>query len=176
MFREKNSDLWFLRILVLSWIEPNQGLNTSPWASHCWTPGLVQAKIFGFPFCFYESHDIARCLYLKTFLDIIPHTTKITKIPSTWCFPHLVTFVRFALFAGTDFVIRDRLWLAVTVTGASYVRAPEPGPTVITLSLVSPVSAVCLCRHCFTFTGEFCTPGVMTGQSYYIYIPVHSIH
>ena len=58
----------------------------------------------------------------KKFSDILPHTTKITKIPSTWCFPHLVTFVRFALFTGTDFVIRDRR-RAVTVTGASYVRA-----------------------------------------------------
>ena len=26
----------------MSWIEPNQGQNTSPWAWHCWTPGLVK--------------------------------------------------------------------------------------------------------------------------------------
>ena len=34
MFREKviNSDLLILHILVLSWIEPNQGQNASPWA------------------------------------------------------------------------------------------------------------------------------------------------
>ena len=43
MFRGKviNSDLWILHILVLSWIKPNQGQNTSPWAWHCWTPDLV---------------------------------------------------------------------------------------------------------------------------------------
>ena len=46
MFREKNSDLLILCILVLSWIEPNQGQNTSPWAWHCWTPGLVLAYIW----------------------------------------------------------------------------------------------------------------------------------
>ena len=28
-------------ILILFWIKPNQGQNTSPWAWHCWTPGLV---------------------------------------------------------------------------------------------------------------------------------------
>ena len=64
------------------------------------------------------------------------------------------------------FVIRDRRRV-LTVTSAC-VRASEPGP----YHLISGVS--CLCRHCFTFTGEFCTPGVMTGQS--CYIPVHSIH
>ena len=33
--------MFILHILVLSWIEPNQGQNTSPWAWHCWTPDLV---------------------------------------------------------------------------------------------------------------------------------------
>ena len=48
MFREKviNSDLLILRLLVLSWIEPNQGQNTSLWAWHCWTPGLVILLVF----------------------------------------------------------------------------------------------------------------------------------
>ena len=43
MFSEKviNSNLLIKHILVLSWIEPNQGQNSSPWAWHCWTPGLV---------------------------------------------------------------------------------------------------------------------------------------
>ena len=36
-----NFDLLVLHILILSWIEPNQGQKTSPWAWHCWTPGLV---------------------------------------------------------------------------------------------------------------------------------------
>ena len=31
-------DLLVLHILVLSWIKPNQGQKTSPWAWHCWTP------------------------------------------------------------------------------------------------------------------------------------------
>ena len=37
----KNFDLLVLNIPVLSWIKPNQGRNTSPWAWHCWTPGPV---------------------------------------------------------------------------------------------------------------------------------------
>ena len=37
----KNFDLLVLHIPVLSQIKPNQGQNTSPWAWHCWTPGLV---------------------------------------------------------------------------------------------------------------------------------------
>ena len=43
MFREKviNIDFLILHILVLSWIKPNRGQNTGPWAWHCWTPGLV---------------------------------------------------------------------------------------------------------------------------------------
>ena len=40
----KNFDLL---VLVLSYLEPNQGQNTSPWAWHCWTPGLVIAFIQG---------------------------------------------------------------------------------------------------------------------------------
>ena len=40
-----NFDLLVLHIQVLSWIDPNQGQNTSPWAWHCWTPGLVIIKI-----------------------------------------------------------------------------------------------------------------------------------
>ena len=43
--RTWGSSTWLVtHILILSWIEPNQGQNTSPWAWHCRAPGLV--KIF----------------------------------------------------------------------------------------------------------------------------------
>ena len=50
LFRKKilNFDLLVLHIPVLSLIKPNQGQNTSPWAWHCWTPGLVNLVSFNF--------------------------------------------------------------------------------------------------------------------------------
>ena len=39
----KNFDSLVLHIPVLSYLEPNQGQNTSSWAWHCWTPGLLNS-------------------------------------------------------------------------------------------------------------------------------------
>ena len=59
MFREKviNSDLLILHILVLSWIKPKQGQSTSPWAWHCWTPGLLVSILHHYPSLAWEHYQ-----------------------------------------------------------------------------------------------------------------------
>ena len=93
---------------------------------------------------------------------------KIHQNPIHMMFAAVQSLVQCALFTGADFCYQRQTPSFDCDQLSSCVRASEPGP----YHLISGVS--CLCRHCFTFTGEFCTPGVMTGQS--CYIPVQSIH
>lgn len=53
----KMTPLLLLVFHILSWIGPNQGQNTSHWAWHYWTPGLVSL--------FNRGHNFLNCQFKK---------------------------------------------------------------------------------------------------------------